>query len=526
MNVFRFFLLICLIAVNASGIQAMECQKGSNRLFSVVLQGLSSLIQSIYSIIHLAPSPAQVRSSQELCNDEVSFREYRFLQTHQALEALLETSLDKKHAPTIAFCFSGGGMRALVLTLGFLEGAQQIGLFDTAMYMAGLSGSTWALGSCIASGSSISEYRSSLGRVTKAGLQPIVHPAHLHQLSDSAMQWFMADQPLSAINMYGALLSNMLFAHKGTERFSLTLKESHKGFASKNYPMPIYTAVTPFNKQYEWYEFTPFEMGSEFAQAFIPVDAYGMKFKAGKSQGKVIPLSLGYLFGVFGSAFDVTLHDLVRITGKDLMHDIAHFPKPLNALVDDLLYSVLQGPLQDVRFLPSKLRNISYKMAGNTLEHEKWLTLIDAGIAFNLPFPVLLRKQRAVDIIIVYDASAGNQSFETLKGVQDYAITHNMKFPDIDYAAMGKELVYVFKDEHDSHCPVVIYFPMKKNEQYDATFDPTTASYCSTFNFTYTQKHINQLAGLSRHTLVEYADLVKQVIQKVVDDKKNEAAHV
>lgn len=45
--------------------------------------------------------------------------------------------------PVVAVLGSGGGMRALTSFYGSLAGLQQLGLLDAAVYLCGISGSTW-----------------------------------------------------------------------------------------------------------------------------------------------------------------------------------------------------------------------------------------------------------------------------------------------------------------------------------------------------------------------------------------------
>lgn len=45
--------------------------------------------------------------------------------------------------PVVAVLGSGGGMRALTSFYGSLAGLQQLGLLDAAIYLCGISGSTW-----------------------------------------------------------------------------------------------------------------------------------------------------------------------------------------------------------------------------------------------------------------------------------------------------------------------------------------------------------------------------------------------
>lgn len=51
---------------------------------------------------------------------------------------------------SIAFCGSGGGVRARISTTGFIKGAIDEGLYDCAMYFSVLSGSSWMLAPWIA----------------------------------------------------------------------------------------------------------------------------------------------------------------------------------------------------------------------------------------------------------------------------------------------------------------------------------------------------------------------------------------
>ena len=52
---------------------------------------------------------------------------------------------DDDSLPRIGLCTSGGGSRAMLSSLGSLSSLQQQGLFDASEYIAGLSGSTWAM---------------------------------------------------------------------------------------------------------------------------------------------------------------------------------------------------------------------------------------------------------------------------------------------------------------------------------------------------------------------------------------------
>lgn len=471
------------------------------------------------------PEVAQVRRAlaHDLCAQEARFLRLRDDYTREALQTFLAHDASCENAPRVALCFSGGGFRAMTASLGFLKGAEEIGLLDTVSYMAGLSGSTWALAGWIASGKSISDYIAALGEKTKYGMQPIVEPAELENISGKIVEKFLHGQPFSIIDLYGDLLAHMVLRDFGPDRYGLTLRQTHARATSGALPLPIYTCVSPDVDPYAWFEFTPFEMGSTFTKTFIPTWAFGKKFSNGVARGTCPELSLGYLMGIYGSAFDVGVSDVVRFMGTSLWQKMAHLPLGVQTLIEKLLQDAIHDSSDDIRFAPSNMLNPSFGLKDDPLTHQEILTLIDAGIDCNIPFMPLLHPARAIDVIIVYDASAENQDFGTLLCAKSLAIQHKLRFPEINLQGLDKQLVHVFEDEKDPLCPVVIYFPMKKNEAYSLTFDPIASSqsgYCSTYNFKYSQANIDELAGLTEFTIKQHADLIKQVIVQKANMKK------
>ena len=113
------------------------------------------------------------------------------------------------------------------------------------------------------------------------------------------------------------------------------------------------------------------------------------------------------------------------------------------------------------------------------------LHIVDGGLAMNLPFPPVLRPQRAVDIIISFDFTArmtdyGNEpEFDPLKQVrlaEKWARIHKLDFPRvpgkplssqvqicyeflvIDTKKEGLKEVYVISDYENPKSPVIIHF--------------------------------------------------------------------
>jgi len=184
-----------------------------------------------------------------------------------------------------------------------------------------------------------------------------------------------------------------------------------------------------------------------------------------------------------------------------------------------MLVGLINSPLDDVRLAPSSLPNYVYKTATRPLNTDKTITLIDAGIDCNLPFAPLLREERKVDIILTCDASGRIEGVPSLRCAQEYMQAKGLPFPPIDYETADKQIMSVFRDDTNPNCPIVVYFPRIKNEDYSSTFDPDAckeSGYCGTLNFTYSQEQVDELMGLAEFGVKQHVDTIVALVQEVV----------
>ncbi|CAC5415154.1 PLA2G4 [Mytilus coruscus] len=93
------------------------------------------------------------------------------------------------------------------------------------------------------------------------------------------------------------------------------------------------------------------------------------------------------------------------------------------------------------------------------------LCLIDAGLAFNSPYPLLFQPGRDVDLILSFDFTDrkkdSNDPFKTLLTAEDWARNHEIKFPKINvdkYKGKTVQELYIFEDENDPECPIIMHF--------------------------------------------------------------------
>ena len=474
---------------------------------------------------------AHIRKGNELPNGEKEFLKRRKIRVKRALEQLLGITLQEKDVPTIAFVGSGGGYRSMLFTLGALTGFEMEGLLDTFTYVVGLSGSTWAIGSWISTKKRVSTYKDEICKTLSKGLRDI-KLEDIELFADALITKFLFDQPLGLVDLYGLLLANSLLNYFGNLEQQVHLSSQQEIIKQGMAPMPIYTAIRAEKLMLEeWYEFTPFEVGGAWLEAYVPSWAFGRKFNNGISVNFAPEQSFGYLLGIFGSAFAVTvgrLFDELSISNK--MHT-----KLAKKLVESIIKRV-----GDERVFPARTFNFCYGMKDNPLTDQWYIQLSDAGIDFNLPYPPISgeRPERKADIIIFMDASAGDP-LEELRKVEKYAQRKKLKFPVIDYTDLNKKVIGVFKDEKDPEVPVVIYMMRiqdnelwKKNrilpgyKMYQPYLDTfmleeclQKGNPCNTFNFNYTPEQALSLTSLGEFNVRVSIETILDAIKGAIERK-------
>lgn len=121
-------------------------------------KGIKRKIREHYPESKLNPycnTIARVRISKAISPQEKKYIQYRTSFVRKYLKTFLSYEIPKNYTPKIAFMGSGGGYRAMLSTLGFLSGAKKMGLLDCTFYIAGVSGSTWTIGTWMSSKHSI-----------------------------------------------------------------------------------------------------------------------------------------------------------------------------------------------------------------------------------------------------------------------------------------------------------------------------------------------------------------------------------
>ena len=501
-------------------------------------------------------------SADTLCDAEKAFRRKRMPKARKLLIDFLNKGVEAKEkrvsipgaAPIIGVCLSGGGFRAMILGLGCIKGLVDIGLWDSIAYCAALSGSSWGVTSWIAANSvvkpnkevTIDAFINQLSTRLQDGLTPKLTPELATRAFEYCVRKIYAFKSNTVTDIYGFLLANTLLGALGSDRFTASLSKTHEWVKDGSVPLPLYTAIETSIKPYEWFEFSPFEVGSSYFRAYIPTSAFGRRFHNGVStysKRRGPEPGLGYIMGIFGSAYTASLKDVLRQAMEVILGEMK-MPKDFgipSAVLDQIksyltfnlpyllnspwvqhLGETKWGDISSMRFFPTRVPNFCYHLPLCPLRELKDIYLVDAGVAGNLPVGPLLRPARNVDILIIYDSSAYLEGAPALRAAADYAKRHKLKFPTISYDGIEKRLISVFADD-DPKTPAIIYIPRIANPAYSKTFDPSkcvNSGKCSTLNFAYSKDLFKELVGLPAATIKQNEGAIRSIIKMRVASKK------
>ena len=471
-----------------------------------------------------AKKVATVRQSTQLCAQETEFVGKRRTVAQGALEKALGTKLKNSAVPVIGVAVSGGGYRAMIGCVGLIMGLQGAGRFDGVTYLSTCSGSTWAVAPWMAEGTAIGDFRENLlPRVRENLTLPVPEKATMRQIGLHLLAKKIQGQSVTIVDLWGALVARKLLnapdGHFLKPGLSLLAGKLSRGTV----PMPIFTAVCNNicpDSHYEWFEFTPLEMGSTYLQAFVPIWAYGRPFKNGTSTDFAREQSMAYGLGIFGSAFSIRVGDILdRIPLGDSFNDKA---------VQDIFRTLLASFRTEVEairkqaLLPAgNIHNFARDLVKTpaSAKTKELIKLSDAGHHANNPLPPLLRRERGLDIILVFDFSGGSMvGAPQLKPFVEYCRRHGLVFPVGDWTRAGVDNITIFGDPNDLKSPVIVYIPRIRNPNLAPpfnTFDPqqTLGGYLGTMNLSYSSAEVKQWSDYVRLNVAELAPKILEVIR-------------
>ncbi len=610
----------------------------------------------------------------DLSQNEQSFINARLEHVAYALKKFgLPAAQDSRMTPRIAVCASGGGFRAMIATMGFWKGMEEIGLDDVILMAACLSGSTWFTTPwCL--GKEIAQLEASYKKYALIPLgkkiyeliknNKLIKPqsiatddclfAEMAVINNKFYQAFYWSFPYNLVQPYGNLVGHMTLAafddpeiivngvnaqelqHYITyAKNAVTIKQiegegaRYAGTYTGPYavqsrqtvyysqaaeflrinpgkrPLPLATSITKFEGTwsnvtkkvntyqqsfdgYNWIWYSPFDVEMEYNHtqsgkrtgARIETKYLGKKYSklsgysrswrtilggSGKHKGygavNAAPeYTLDYLQGIWGSAFGISIDFIINGSGLEDAVDpervditpkdnttgssaVQHVKQALGGALKNSFANLTS--LSDFRLFPAVINNFAIH-EGSPFEGYDTIVTVDAGIAFNLPFPPLLKPERAIDIIIALDASAdvSQGSLGALVGAEKWAQAKGIPFPKIasskNYKRASKRTYTVFDEfEEGKTGPIVFYIPLIDNnyrcavqnliDQEEFSMATCLKGACSTFNFDYqpmgeTDPHpVDELSNHVACAVKNMKTSILQEIQKVIKTKNAQA---
>ncbi|KAJ3374568.1 hypothetical protein GGF31_007346 [Allomyces arbusculus] len=486
--------------------------------------------------------------------------------------------LDLHHTPSIAIAMSGGGYRAMVAAVGFLQGLQDIGVLQASQYVCGLSGSTYTLAQWLLVDLNLDSVLDHLGGTLEADLLTIekiitLAPTDLMALMTPIVHKKLFAKPVAVADFFGVLVAHQLLAdmvdfplsvtptalatrppplkraidklrdmaglpapidRRTDRRLRYYPKLSDVQLDPHVHPWPLFAAVTydPRQHEYAWVTWDTkhvdvayFDPERRDVTARVPVWGLGREFVHGVSQEQLPEMPLPLLMGLWGSAFAGTIsHAWDEIKG-------------MFALPDDLRQTierfVAEEEIAHVHPIdPTTVPNPWYDPDATSRSHlhaQPTLPLADAGLAFNYPLPSLAHptaRASPPDILILLDASAdifGAISRSNAARYNAFVDQWQLDVPHLPLdtlfskveVADGRVERSVYVIERNGK--VLVYVPLVPEREGEGAFDPAMHPWCRTGNFVMTRAQARQLAQVVRGKVVRGREAIVDAIERVVE---------
>ncbi|KAK2540197.1 Pla2g4a [Columba guinea] len=519
-------------------------------------------------------SSTDLRFSMALCDEEKKFRQQRKENIMHSMKSFLGEENSKnltssRDVPVIAVLGSGGGFRAMVGFAGVMKALYESGVLDCATYVAGLSGSTWYMSTLYSHPDfpekGPKEINQELMNSVSHNPLLLLTPQKVKRYIEALWNKKSSGQPVTFTDIFGMLIGETLIHN----RMDTTLSDMKEKINRAQCALPLFTClhVKPDVSELmfaDWVEFSPYEIGV-WGSAFSILFNRVLGVSNSQNKGPTMEEELE----------NIRLKHLVSNDSSDSEDESQHpkgtenteanqeyqnssqeswVQRMLMALVgDSALFNTREGRAGKVHNFMLGLNLNSYPDEFERIYEpldvkSKKIHIVDSGLTFNLPYPLILRPQRGVDLIISFDFSArpsdSSPPFKEILLAEKWAKMNKLPFPKIDpnvFDREGLKECYVFKPKDTSSekdCPTIIHFvlaninfrkykapgvPREMQEEkdfadFDIFDDPNTPF--STFNFQYPNEAFKRLHDLMEFNTLNNIDVIKQAMMESIEYRK------
>ncbi|CAB1332260.1 unnamed protein product, partial [Coregonus sp. 'balchen'] len=529
-----------------------------------------------------------LRFSLTLCDKEKLFRQARRERVMLGIKKLLDMEKPSflpstpQEVPVIAIVGSGGGFRAMVGFSGVMKALYESGVLDCATYIAGLSGSTWYMSTLFSHPEFPSKGPKEINvelmkRVSSNPLRLLL-PQHITNYIQALWSKKANGQPRmdtklselqEKVNEAQCPLPLFTCLHVKPDVSELMFADWVE-FSPYEIGMAKYgTFMTPDLFGSKFFMGTAVKQYEENPLHFL-MGVWGSAFSI------LFNRVLGVKDTVGGSTMEEELEQLKpqHIVGEDSLDNDERPQKEtedefrtaknswvqrmITSLVSDSsLFNTREGRAGKVHNfmlglnlntnMPfSTFGDFMYQNSCASVEDEvdavtdpdefagiyepldvksKKIHIVDSGLTYNLPYPLILRPQRGELLL-----------------AEKWARMNKLPFPKIDPKVFDREGLkecYVFKPKKgERNCPTVIHFVLvninfrmfkapgvpreteqeKEMADFDIFDDPETPY--STFNFQYSNQAFTQLHDLMEFNTLNNIEVIKEAIKESIVYRK------
>uniref|UniRef100_A0A8C3FVN4 PLA2c domain-containing protein n=1 Tax=Chrysemys picta bellii TaxID=8478 RepID=A0A8C3FVN4_CHRPI len=506
--------------------------------------------------LHLCSSSEDldVRLGFDLCTEEQDFLCKRKKYVAAALKNVLqlEEDLQDDEIPVVAIMTTGGGMRSLTTTYGSLLGLKKLNVIDCAMYLTGLSGTTWTMANLYRDADWSQQDLS--GKINEA--RKHVTKCKMGSFSMERMKYYnkqlcqrkQEGHRTSSIDLWGLIVEYLL--HDGKDNHKLS--DQRQAVDQGQNPLPIYVAINVKDNYStldfkEWLEFTPYEVGFMKYGAFIRSEDFGSEFFMGRLMKRLPESRICYLEGdllswkngkLIKNIIDYINWPVLPMRPHEQKSQIFTTASPLSRVLRGAItertsvaqyHSFLKGLQLHNDYLENdkfcRWKDTVLDTSPNQLtETAEYLSLIDTGFFINTSCPPLLRPERKVDVILHLNYSAGSQILSC-----KYYSEQGIPFPKVALSEEERKNLkecYLFDDAETPGAPILLFFPLV-NDTYQSYKAPGKLSAVanrfspySTYSVTYKEQDYDQLVKLTEYNILNNKHLILQALRTAVERKR------
>lgn len=503
--------------------------------------------------------------------------------------------------------------------LGYCEEMKRAGLWDCLTYVAGVSGSCWSLAAYYSFGHTsmqtvierckkrFSPYHPLSGDALRIMLSA---PGGANALLGPLIQKSKSGLSIVAMDLYSVFTTGWIFFEVGTTKhIRKAVREDGNGHQQSwhnfsscrehtddgSEPLPIMTAVRherpwkdwvdeehPFKEEhaasehaaneeedpipeawFQWFEITPYEVGCDELEAWVPTWAFGRPFNEGKSTMQLPEQSLALLLGLATSAPAGPLTSYLSTVSRNLpigflgntVHKLASGVSKLFPIGTEEFEN--HHPLHacnEHNFLYHHTKLESGQLRPPGLENSPRIHLIDSGMDNNTPTYVLLHPKRQSDVIINMDASSDVLKDKFQARVDQIGSRRGLKFTkrhdvkageDEDDPDRFNELYAQIYDGVPCERPptvidsygrevknppapvcnlpcTMVYMPLLPNERAAPCYDPSTAAFSGSYNLIWTAEQVEMLVRVCAANFERGQDTIRTALREAWQRKKHQ----